>query len=237
MLRDTLLSASALALAAVSSPALAGGGVFDALDPCIGAGDAFRAERTAVIQNDDQALARIPTMTPTPEYRKAWMATKKKNLRKTFDETVAPALTDAGVTDLDKAYEGWFAKQIDRLNVEQLEQLITAHFREDLKELGLKQRAKNNADLQAQQADIDKSCKMDVGNQALRGALTVALAPVEMVSRNLEIAKRESGEIAKGLAATTGISVRAIEENGGVLGGGLSGGPNSFFRKNLGIRF
>ncbi len=237
MLRNAFLSASALVLVAVSSPALASGGVFDALDPCIGAKDAFRAERAAVIQYDDQALARIPTMTPTPEYRKVWMATKKKDLRKNFDETVAPALTDAGVTDLEKAYEGWFARQLARLSPEKLEQLITAHFREDVKELGLKQRARNNADLQAQQADLDKSCKMDVANQTLRGALTIVLAPVETVSRNLEIAKRESGAIAKGLAASTGISVRAIEENGGVFGGGLSGGPNSFFRKNLGIRF
>ena len=237
MLRNALLSTSALVLAAVSSPVLASGGVFDALDPCIGARDAFRAERAAVIQNADQALARIPAIIPTPEYRKVWLATKKTDLRKTFDETVAPALTDAGVTDLGRAYEGWFAKQLARLSPEQLEQLITAHFREDLKELGLKQRARDNADLQEKQADLDKSCKMDVANQTLRGTLTVVLAPVEAVSRNLEIAKRESGVIAQGLAATTGISVRAIEENGGVFGGGLSGGPNSFFRKNLGIRF
>src|SRR4051794_15336021 len=168
MFRNTFLSASTLAIAAVSSPALAGGGVFDALDPCIGARDAFRSERTAVIQNDSQVLARIPTMTPTPEYRKAWMATKKKDLRKTFDETVASTLIDAGVTDLDKVYESWFVKQFDRLGAEKLEQLITAHFREDLKGLGLKQSAKNNAELQAQQADLDKSCKMDVANQTLR---------------------------------------------------------------------
>jgi hypothetical protein len=29
----------------------------------------------------------------------------------------------------------------------------------------------------------------------------------------------------------------AINKNGGVFGGGLSGGEGSFFRKNLGIRF
>jgi hypothetical protein len=74
-------------------------------------------------------------------------------------------------------------------------------------------------------------------NQVLRGVLTTALAPIELMSRNWEIAKRESGEGAKVLAATTGISVDAINKNGGVFGGGLSGGENSFFRKNLGIRF
>jgi hypothetical protein len=55
--------------------------------------------------------------------------------------------------------------------------------------------------------------------------------------RNLEIAKRESGFVAQVIAVPTGISIDAIKENGGVFGGGLSGGPGSFFRKNLGIRF
>jgi hypothetical protein len=31
---------------------------------------------------------------------------------------------------------------------------------------------------------------MDVGNQVLRGTLTAVLAPIDMVSKNLEIAKR-----------------------------------------------
>jgi hypothetical protein len=71
-------------------------------------------------------------------------------------------------------------------------------------------------------------------NGEIMKALT---APVKIIEGNVKGAERESGELAKGLRISTGISVRAIEENGGVLGGGLSGGPNSFFRKNLGIRF
>jgi hypothetical protein len=47
----------------------------------------------------------------------------------------------------------------------------------------------------------------------------------------------EFQRITAALAATTGISVDAINKNGGVFGGGLSGGENGFFRKNLGIRF
>ena len=58
-----------------------------------------------------------------------------------------------------------------------------------------------------------------------------------MAAKNLEIAKRESGVGAQVLAVGTGISIDAINKNGGVLGGGLSGGENSVFRKNLGVRF
>jgi hypothetical protein len=47
--------------------------------------------------------------------------------------------------------------------------------------------------MKAAKRDRDKSCKTDVGNQALRGVITAALAPIGMVSRNLEIAQRESG--------------------------------------------
>jgi hypothetical protein len=71
----------------------------------------------------------------------------------------------------------------------------------------------------------------------LRGVLTTALAPIELMSRNWKIAERESGEIAKPIAAIAGISVDAINKNGGVFGAGLSGGANRVFRKNLGIRF
>jgi hypothetical protein len=67
--------------------------------------------------------------------------------------------------------------------------------------------------------------------------MKVLVAPVNLAIRNLDIAKNESGVGAQILAGTTGISMDAIEENGGVLGGGLSGGEGSFFRKNLGIRF
>lgn len=67
--------------------------------------------------------------------------------------------------------------------------------------------------------------------------MKIILAPVDIVVGNVEAAPRESGEVAKILRGITGVSVDAINKNGGVFGGGLSGGENSFFRKNLGIRF
>ena len=83
---------------------------------------------------------------------------------------------------------------------------------------------------------MNKTCKADVGSQALRGTLTIVLAPFNYASRNAELAKNETGAGAKVLALGTGISVDAINANGGVFGGGLSGGKNSVFRK-AGIRF
>jgi len=54
---------------------------------------------------------------------------------------------------------------------------------------------------------------------------------VNVPVKNVEAANLESGEIAKLVRATIGISVKDIEKHG------LLGGSNSFFRKNLGIRW
>jgi hypothetical protein len=51
---------------------------------------------------------------------------------------------------------------------------------------------------------------------------------VKIVDGNVKASVRESGEIAKVLRATTGVSVRDIEKYG------IFGGPNSVFRKPFG---
>jgi hypothetical protein len=61
------------------------------------------------------------------------------------------------------------------------------------------------------------------------GEIMKALAvPVKIIDGNVKASERESGEIAKVLRATTGISVRDIELYG------VFGGPNSVFRKPFG---
>lgn len=62
-------------------------------------------------------------------------------------------------------------------------------------------------------------------NGEIRKILAV---PVKIVDGNIKASLRESGEVAKVVRATTGISVRDIEKHG------IFGGPNSFFRKPLG---
>jgi hypothetical protein len=58
--------------------------------------------------------------------------------------------------------------------------------------------------------------------------MKVLAVPVKIVDGNIKGAVRESGEVAKVLRATTGISIRDIEQYG------VFGGPNSFFRKPFG---
>jgi hypothetical protein len=231
---------SVLALTLVlASNANASDGVFDALDPCIKAHDNFRDERAGIVQQLDRSVNDADHANAPAEYRAAWMKAKKAQLRPTFDALVAPDLKDNGTQDkdLDQAYDRWFNRRMAQMSSEDLDKLVTANFHQELKQVRLGQRAKTQAELQSAEDELGKSCKMDVGNQVLRVALDAALAPIGMVSRNLEIAKKESGELAKPLALGTGISVDAIQKNGGVFGGGLSGGEGSFFRKNLGIRF
>lgn len=231
-----LLSAAAL-VASVTAPAFAGGGVFDKFDPCIEQTDQFQAERASYLKKLDQQVADADHAMPTQQYRDAWMKAKRSQLRDPFDTYVAPTLKEAGVQDMEVAYSNWFSKRLEEFGANNVDNLVIANFRQELKQVRIEERSSGEAQVQSAKEDLDKACKMDVGNQALRGIVTTALAPIEMIAKNLELAKNESGAIAKGVAATTGISVDAIEKNGGVFGGGLSGGENSFFRKNLGVRF
>jgi hypothetical protein len=53
-------------------------------------------------------------------------------------------------------------------------------------------------------------------------------APVRIIDGNVKASVHESGELAKVLRATSGISIRDIERYG------IFGGPNSIFRKPFG---
>lgn len=235
VIRSTLMGASAL-VAAYSAPATAAGAL-DFLDPCIQAHDEFRSQRNSILVGLDRAVGDAQHAEPTPEYRAAWLSAKRAQFGRLFDETAADDLRAEGVSDIDAARARWVDRRLSVISAEQLSALVAANFRGELREVRLEQRSRGAGELEEAKRELDRTCRMDAGNQALRGALTVALAPLNAISRNLEIARRESGIGAQGLAATTGISIDAINRNGGVLGGGLSGGEGSFFRRNLGIRF
>ena len=219
-------SLSALALsAALASPAWASNGTFDFLDPCVKATDDFRAERASVLTQLDQAVADADHAPPSDAYRSAWMRAKKSQARPTFDSLVAPMLREAGMTDMDAAYDKWFAAQLKAVGDDKVGQLVTASFHQELKQVRIDQHAQGEAQLLDAQNELDHSCKMDVGNQALRATLTTVMAPVAMISRNLELAKRESGVGAQIVAGTTGISVTDFVKYG------PAGGPGSEVNK------
>jgi hypothetical protein len=223
--------------AVIATPVLAGSGAGDKLDPCIEQVDKFQEERSSYLQQLDKEVIDADTAAVTPKYREAWMKAKRFQLRESFDTFVAPMLKDAGVPNIDAAYDPWFDKQLENIGAANVDKLVAVSFHQELKKLRIKQRASGEDEIASEKEKLDKSCKMDFGNQALRVVLTAALAPINRDLRNLDLAKRESGVGGKIIAATTGISIDAINKNGGVFGGGLSGGENSFFRKNLGIRF
>ena len=222
-------SVSALALTAcLAGTARASNGVFDFLDPCVKATDEFHAERASVLTQADRAIADADRAPSTPEYRAAWMKAKNVQLRPMFDKYVAADLKDNGVTDLDGAYQKWFARQLRDMGDATVNQLIDSSFHQELKQVRIEQRTHDAAQLQAAQTELDGACKADVGNQALRVTMGVVLAPFNIIGGNIAGAGRESGVIDQGLKATTGISVKDIKEHG------IFGGPNSVFRKPFG---
>ncbi|MDY8108718.1 hypothetical protein U0C82_06095 [Fulvimarina sp. 2208YS6-2-32] len=229
-------AAFALSLAVLAVPASAAV-LFDSLDPCIGARKKFKQIRHDALTAHDRAIAMTSAAELTDGYKTAWVEAKRMQLRPIFDEHVAPELTKYGVADFDTAYTTWFDSQLAAYTTQELDALITNNMREDLRKLALDAKNADVNMLGEQKAKLNEQCKMDVANQVFRGTVTVAVTPFGAIARNIEIAKRERGAGAKVLATATGISVDAIEENGGVFGGGLSGGRGSFFRKNLGIRF
>lgn len=205
-------------------PAIAGNGVFNFLDPCVEARDDFRDQRFAILAAYDTSISDADSAEVTAEYTDAWTAAKKKQLRPIFDADVAPTLMSMGVEDVDKAYGIWFEKALSQFG-DQLDHIVTANFRKELKEVRIEEKATTKAELERQKNELHAECKMDVGNQVLRGAITAAVAPIDIVKGNFESAKREANVVTQTVRATTGVSLRDIQQNG------PAGGETSEARK------
>jgi hypothetical protein len=222
MKRSLKTGLSAIAIVAVVvSPAFAGGGAFDFLDPCIKARDDFAGERQAVRVRIDRAETSIPAMTATPEFREAWMKAKRVDSRPYFDQTIAPALRKYGVTDFNAAFEAWFEDMIASVDPQDLKELIDRNYRELAKYEIAGIRAKTEAEYDSTKKDLDAACKKDVGSQVLR----VALAPLGWIDGNFKAAKNEDNVVTQVFRAVTGVSAKDIAKFGPL------GGPNSELRK------
>ena len=232
MKKFLLATAATLSLGLSAQNALAD----NYFDPCLSMRSDFHAERNMVLAAYNTDVANVDTMALTPEYREVWINAKKADLRPHFDQHVAPTLKDAGQTDMEAAFTAWSDKKITEAGGDSL---ITAHFRQELKAYLLEERSATEANYSAQKRDLDASCKMDVGNQALRVAsklivegitspIAAPVAVINSIDRNIQGAARESGEIDKVLKGTTGISIKDIKKNG------IFGGSNSVFRKPFG---
>jgi uncharacterized membrane-anchored protein YhcB (DUF1043 family) len=233
-----LLLASALSLATLgASPAFAAG-AFDFLDPCIKVRSDFSEQRQQVHEKYAAATSSIDTMTYTPEFKAAWIKAKREQARPVFDKQVAPVLARYKVTDMDGAFDAWFNDMIGIIATADLDMLINTTFRHLLKEEVASYQAKTEADFNQVKAELDSSCKKDVGSQVLR----VALAPISWIGGNFEAAKAEHNLVTQVFKAVSGISPKDIAKYG-ILGGenselrklanAIAGGENSDFRKTL----
>jgi len=201
-----MVSGAALAAAMSAVPAHASNGVFDFIDPCIEAHDQFSAGRDASFTDLDSRLANVDKAATTEAYRVAWLADKKVDLRKVFDRDVQPTLAALGMTDFEVAYSKWFDLTIAQVPPEHLKSLQDSSFQMSLKDALLKSKAKTAEEMSNAERELSKSCKMDVGNQALRVAILGAMKPITFVAGNWKSAEKD-GFIAQVIAAPTGVNV------------------------------
>ncbi len=187
----------------VSSAAFANNGVFDHLDPCIAARDQFSEQRATTFKALDQQVTDADKASATPQYRTLWIDSKKQALRPLFDSEVKPVLQSMGVTDFDIAYAKWFNIQIAQLTPEQLQEVQDKNFRLELKSFWVGRRINTATEIDKQHAELSKSCKMDVGNQALRVAMIGALKPITVTIDNWKSAEGK-GFIAQVIKTGTG---------------------------------
>jgi len=205
-------------------PSLAGAqGLFDFLDPCIGARNDYWQARSQILSQIDTKLASVANAEPTEQFKAFWWNEKRTLMRKYFDDNISAILRTAGVKDgktMDAAFETWLENQIHSAGGhEAMDKLASQEYRRVLKLALDKQKGETIAELDKQRGELYSACPQDVANQMFRGLVTVTVAPVGLMTRNIEIAQRESGAVAKVLAGTTGISVDAIVQNKSPLGG------------------
>ncbi len=244
-----------IATSVFSSEAVHAQGLLDGLDPCIAADKKLKEVSSTTSWTLDQASNKLSAATrkalkenetakATPEFAKVFTKYKQPVFRDYFDKNVYPGVKDmlSEGTTKDAAFEKWLSVTMARQEIVEERDRQYRHLMQseivDAQSKGDKAIATKREQLEAAQKELDAKCPADFGNQALRGTLTLVglavqavVAPINIVAGNIDAAKNESGEIDKALRAATGISVDAIKKEG------LSGGENSFFRKNLGIRF
>lgn len=223
------ISASVLVMGITTFSPASAQGFFDDLDPCIAAKKGFhegRKQMRAIVQ---AKMDSADTAKPTEDYRDLWWKEKREQLREYFDNSQFASIIKASGGDVDKAFVLWLAEQIEAAGgVEKVEAVIEDDFQKMTQLELTRQKNRTEAEFEKQKNELYSDCKEDVLNQTLRVAMTMAMAPVNIIEGNWEGAKRESGELAKIVRATTGISWRDIEKYG------LCGGPNSEVRKLFG---
>jgi hypothetical protein len=201
-------------------------GLLDFLDPCIGAKQTYWQEHGSLVQNFNFQQEAISSTSPTNNFRAWWWNEKRNSLIPYFDREIFPILSRAGATNKGAAFGVWMDKQVNNAGGhDKLEALMTTEFRRLRTLVLLQQRGEIFEQMDETRRQLYGSCPQDIASQVFRGVQVVIGAPVGAINRNIEMARRESGVIAQGIAVTTGVSMEDIQDRGPL------GGDNSEARK------
>jgi hypothetical protein len=225
----TVALGAAVAMLGAPAPAMAQGGLFDSLDPCIAAGETVSQNRARMQDELRAGIAKAQAMKPTPEFARQWWLAKRKALRPYFDANVLPKLpATLTAAQKDGAFKLWLEHVVAAEGGwAKVDALIAADWNRLRDEQIADVRASVDGALDQQDRDLRGQCPADFGNQALRGTLTLVMAPINHANQKLEIARREGTLLGQITAVTTGISLKAIATEG------LLGGENSAARAGV----
>lgn len=208
-------------------------GTLDWADPCIEQENRFDSSASASRSRADQAIAALDAQeNPPPALRSYYVEAIREGLYKGWIEKPEVAvlieqINKNGPVDTKKIFiESIYPEAVTQ---DEENELVKAFYKKDYSERFRPQMIKERQDLEdtlnSQEIDLNDSCSPDVVSQILRGTIGNILG---IVGSNTEAAKNESGDIAKYIRATSGVSITDIQTHG------LQGGPNSFVNEALG---
>jgi hypothetical protein len=220
----------AMAVLLLGSVVTAQADVVEFIDPCVKARREFSEQSTSA-KHQFEIAARQESGPVTTETKTELWKEVDANMRKFFDEVVAPEFRKAQVQPTEENFASWKASQIQEAGgVAEVEQSMVEAYTKSVAEAIDRERGEMNTALAEQKKQLDGGCRMDAGNTALRVGVRAAMAPVALVGRTFERSKNEKTAFGKVFAVTTfGGSWDSIRKHG------FLGGKNSELRKVVNV--
>ena len=227
-MRTKLIRGAVAVVLATASLATAQANIVEFADPCAKARREFREQNSSIERQFAEAESNATGALANEVKNELWNELRG-NLRKFYDEEVAPEVRKSGFEPNNDSFNKWSSAQIEAEGgVAKIEEKMADAYRKTVTEEIGKERSEVNATITAHKKELDKSCRMDAGNTVFRVGVRAAMAPIAMLGRNLDGAKREKTAIAKVIRAGTGISWDNIRKHG--IAGGKNSEPRKFGR-------
>lgn len=208
-------------------------GELDFADPCKKAEKKFASTAEALKAKADGVIAAWDAKTEPPgEIRGLYVEAVRKGAYQAWEsnEAVKPLIVNLKQGNPAFDPEKFFFESVyptamtAEKEAEYVRLLFKADYQANMRPKFLADRKSLDKAIEDQKAKLDGSCEPDVFNQVIRASFGRAIL---IVKGNFDAAKNESGEIAKLVRATSGVSLTDIEKYG------IQGGPNSEFNKAL----